>query len=189
VKGAVSGVWWNASLDCLDCPARQKFETAVERVGLDGWSDGELGWHGTKSLSAVEAICWDSWDTGRRSGQNFGPGEYFSRGTPSGLRYSEGYAGGDAGHLLIVAWIMSHDRGAAPKDPKRNGAGSGSGNGHIVCNNPRPGRQMYCIPVAVTAFGGGGQKPRFRVDAGGSLTTNPSGDIVPSPKSGVCSVL
>merc|ERR550539_28638 len=109
------------------------------------------------AMTAVRGICWNNWDPGRRSGQAFGPGEYFSRGTQAGLHYSEGYAGGDAGHLLIVAWIMSHEKGGAPRDTKRNGAGSGSGfmggpgSGHIVCSNPTSsGRTstgvMYCIP-------------------------------------------
>lgn len=194
VKGGVTGIWWNASLDCIDCPARQKFEQAADRVGLDDWADGEFGWHGTKSMAAVEAICWNSWDPQRRSGQAYGPGEYFSRGTRSGLRYSEGYAGGDAGHLLIVAWIMSHEKGAAPKDPKRNGACSGSlfhtPDGHIVCNSPVKTGEMYCLPVAVVSFGEGGRKPKLRVDAGGNLRAYPSGDVITKPpKSVACSVL
>lgn len=192
-KGYISGVWGNASLDCEECPARVSFERAVDRAGLDNWADGEFGWHGTSSMDAVQGICWTNWDPKRRSGQAFGPGEYFSRGTQDGLHYSEGYAGGDAGHLLIVGWIMSHDKGAAPKDPRKNGACGASSfftpSGHIVCNNPASGHEMYCIPAAVVAFGTGKSKPFFRIDSAGKLAPHPSGHIIPRRSSSICCVL
>lgn len=202
-KGKLSGLWFNESLKAEDCPARLAFEQAVEIGKPEGWSDGEFGWHGTKAVSFVEAICWLNWDTSRRSGQAFGPGEYFSRGTKAGLHYSEGYSGGDAGHLLIVAWIMSHTKGGAPKDPKKNGAGAGSGfmggpgSGHIVCCNPTTASRkttgvMYCLPVAVASFGIGGRKPRFRLNPDGELNSYPSGEIINKStiaKSSVCHIL
>jgi len=180
-KGNISGAWFNESMDSPTCPARISFERAAVKVGLADWDEGEFGWHGTKSLTDAQAICWGNWDTNRRSGQACGPGEYFSRGTPGGLHYSEGYAGGDAGHLLIVAWIMSHERGAAPTNPAANGACGGTIAQHIVCQNPvKPGSrestgEMYCFPVGVVAFGYGDKKPCFQLNAGGQLTSHPSG--------------
>jgi len=182
-KGKISGIWWNESLDCRECPARVAFEKAVEQAKLDDWSDGEFGWHGTKSMGAIQGICWNSWDTVRRSGQACGPGEYFSRGTKAGLHYSEGYAGGDAGHVLIIAWVMSHRKGAAPRDSKRNGACGGASTGHIVCCNPVQGAKkstgvMYCVPVAVVGFGVGGKKPTFKLSPQGDVSTHPSGVVI-----------
>merc|ERR1719492_356828 len=65
-KGGISGVYWNESLDCEACPARVSFEKAVEIAKLDDWSDGEFGWHGTRSMAVVRSICWSNWDPGRR---------------------------------------------------------------------------------------------------------------------------
>lgn len=139
------------------------FERAVAKASLDNWDDGEFGWHGTKSLAAVKDICWSNWDTRRRSGQAYGPGEYFSPGP--NLTYSQGYAGGDAGHLLVVAWIISAAKGACPTSASSR-AGSASG-GHIVCSNPVTAGnvstgEMYCVPIAVVAFGTATPKPEFR---------------------------
>jgi hypothetical protein len=181
-KGEISGLWFNESLNCFECPARTMFEAAVEKAGLEDWEDGEFGWHGTKSLSGLEAICWGNWDTQRRSGQACGPGEYFSRGTPAGPHYSEGYAGGDAGHLLVVAWIMSHEKGAAPNNPNANGA-CASSTQHIVCKNPVTSGNvstglMYCFPIGVVSFGFGGRKPKFKLDKSGRISRAPSGDRI-----------
>merc|ERR1712218_271832 len=93
--GQVAAVWLNESLTVPECPARVSFEKAVYKAKLHDWKHGEFGWHGTKSIQAVADICWTNWDPSRRSGQMFGPGEYFSRGTLAGLHYSEQYAGGD----------------------------------------------------------------------------------------------
>ena len=54
----------------------------------------------------------------------------------AGLNYSEGYAGGTAGNLLIIFWCIASELGAAPKDPGLNGAGIARTDGHIVINNP-----------------------------------------------------
>lgn len=168
-RGKVAAVWKNASFDCPGCPARISFERAARQVGLEDWDDGEFGWHGTKAIEFVKDICWNNWATHRRSGQACGPGEYFSRGTLNGLHYSEGYAGGTAGNLLIVAWIMAADRGAAPTNPAVNGAGAENATGHIVVQNPttdgkRSTGEMYCFPIAVVAFGNASPKPDFTVD-------------------------
>jgi len=161
-------VWLNTALSSQQCPAHLSFERAAQKVSLSSWEDGEFGWHGTKSVAAVQGICWEGWDTTKRSGQACGPGEYFSRGTPIGLEYSLTYAGGDAGHMLVVAWIVSSRLGAAPSSPKIHGACENSGAScHIVCNNPvGPERgstgEMYCIPLAVVAFGNADKKLSFR---------------------------
>jgi hypothetical protein len=167
-KGQIAAVWLNESLASPTCPARVGFERAIKLSKLNRWDDGEFGWHGTKSMSGLEAICWANWDTKRRSGQANGPGEYFSRGTPEGLHYSEGYAGGDVAHLLIVAWVISSSLGAAPNNPTVNGAGRPGARGHIVCNNPVLSRnqttgEMFCIPIAVVAFGKAEKKPTFQL--------------------------
>jgi len=168
-KGKVMEIWKNESMSCPECPARIAFLCAVEKAGLDSWDDGEFGWHGTKALTAVQGICWSNLDCGRRSGQCFGRGEYFSRGTQAGLNYSMAYAGGDSGHLMIIFWIMSHQLGAAPRDPGNNGACASSGQGHIVVDNPG-NHEMYCIPIGVVAFGSGIPKPMMTVSAqGGSV--------------------
>jgi len=165
MKGPVSVVYLNESLANPKCPARVSFERAVEKCKLTNWADGEFGWHGTKSMEGLQGICWSNWATTYRSGQACGPGEYFSRGTTPGLHYSEGYAGGDAANFLIVAYIISAKRGAAPRTVE---CGSGfGGTAHIVCNNPvKKGNVstgvMYCVPVAVVAFGKTDAKPRFR---------------------------
>lgn len=157
-KGAITKVLRNTSICCAACPARLSFEAAARRTGFESWSDGEFAWHGTKSLDDVLDICWNGWDPRLRTGQEFGAGEYFSRGTLEGLHYGESYAGGTAGHLLIVGWVMPYHRGGAPVYPENNGAGHPSANGHIVCNNQVPSgsepiHEKYCIPVAVVAFG------------------------------------
>jgi len=169
-KGAVAHIWINEGLIVPDCPARVSFERAIAAVNskrLTSWDVGEFGWHGTKSMDAIQGISWNSWDTKRRSGQACGPGEYFSRGTDAGLTYSQGYAGGGAGHVLIVAWIMPHDVGAAPTNPGANGSGSAGSTGHIVCRNPVGSNGdstgvMYCLPVLVVAFGASMPAPNVR---------------------------
>jgi hypothetical protein len=182
-KGPISGMWFNECMRCMDCPARQTFDKAANKVELTDWDEGEFGWHGTRSLDGLQAICWENWSPARRSGQACGPGEYFSRGTPQGLHYSEGYAGGDAGHLLVIAWIMSHEKGAKPQNPSANGACASTSAGHIVCNNPVDANrqstgEMYCFPVGVAAFGYGGRKPCFKLTSSGQISKHPSGVIV-----------
>merc|ERR1712139_43526 len=80
-----------------------------------------------------------------------------SRGTENGLHYSEQWAGGDATNLLIVSWVMAASLGAEPELPDTR-SGDPQATGHIVCRNPvADGNQstgeMYCVPVAVVAFG------------------------------------
>lgn len=160
-NGPIAAVWLNESLTNRECPARITFERAASTAKLTSWQDGEFGWHGTGSIKAIEGICWENFDTERRAGQVFGPGEYFSRGTEAGLHYSEMWSGGDAANMLIVSWIMSARLGATPDD-SNTCCGDAAATGHIVCKNPvealsegdnRSTGEMYCVPVAVVAFG------------------------------------
>lgn len=111
-RGPVTGFWVNECLSCPTCPSRVGFEKAVRTTQIKSWTEGEFAFHGTRSILGVRAICWGNLDTGRRSGQALGPGEYFTRG--QGMHISESYAGGDAANLMIVFWIIASKYGAAP---------------------------------------------------------------------------
>lgn len=177
-RGPVAAVWPNESLTHTDCTARQGFERAVTRLGVTTWDAGEFGWHGTRSTTAITSICWNNWDPSRRCGQAYGPGEYFSRGTVDGLHYSEGYAGGNAANLLVVAWVLSAEIAGRPQSEENYAVAqkrTPRSSGHIVCRNPSDKSEMYCLPVAVVAFGTGGNMPQFCMDAseGAALATMP----------------
>merc|ERR1711920_817653 len=58
MKGPVSAVYLNECLASPRCPARLSFERAVAKAKLTSWDDGEFGWHGTRSLAGLQAICW-----------------------------------------------------------------------------------------------------------------------------------
>ncbi len=102
--GHVSQVWTNQSLQRPECPARVSFLRGAGRVGLTSWSEGFFAWHGTKSRAAVADICWNNFKTNLRSGQSYGPGEYFCIGGV-GLGQSHA-ASGDARNLLVLTWII-----------------------------------------------------------------------------------
>merc|ERR1739845_335235 len=131
--GPIAAIWPNESLCKASCPARMSFEKAVSACRLGAWS-GDFGWHGTKSMEAIKGICWSNLDVARRSGQAYGPGEYFSKGTLGGLHYSETYAGGDAGNMLLAFWLIGQNSGAPYTSTEP----------HYVVNNPTSGGQMYC---------------------------------------------
>jgi len=95
----------------------------------------EIGFHGTKK-DAVPLILCDGFDPKRRSGQVYGPGEYFD----CNFGVSAGYTAGNGG--IIGTLIL--------KDPTRVSRHTYSGGHPIwVVNNPTDGSLSLCLPVFV----------------------------------------
>uniref|UniRef100_A0A6B2LAJ0 WWE domain-containing protein n=1 Tax=Arcella intermedia TaxID=1963864 RepID=A0A6B2LAJ0_9EUKA len=93
-----------------------------------------FAWHGT-STSAIVPICWNGFDPLRRSGQAYGPGEYFGV-NPS---ISHGYCRG--GSYMLVNIILN---GSFVKHVP---------NFCFVVNNPSDNSYSYCMPLLVIQFG------------------------------------
>jgi hypothetical protein len=126
-----SGFYPNPNLKNPNSLCRTKYEAAVRALSATSiTNDIQFAWHGTPQHQGLIGISSSSWDTGRRSGQAYGPGEYFS--LNDGI--SKGYTGSN-GFLIVCALLKK-----APYS---------SQSPHLVVNNPTSGSQMYCIPVGV----------------------------------------
>ncbi|KAJ9465522.1 Zinc finger CCCH domain-containing protein 8 [Diplonema papillatum] len=113
---------------------------------LDTPAHYTLGFHGTKSTDAICGIFESGFDPSRRSGQVYGPGEYFDIAT--GV-VSDQYSGSTA--CSIVALIVTKDR-KGNRLPAYSEA-SYSGNPIAVVNNDKasPPLHAFCMPCAVAS--------------------------------------
>jgi hypothetical protein len=117
------------------CPATQSFEKGVSALGCIDTSSAEFAWHGTKTLTAVQNICWNNLNPQLRAGQSCGPGEYFS----VDANVSAGYAS-STGYIILCLLL----KGA-------HNTTHGGGSVRVV-NSPTGGSTMYCVPVGVVDY-------------------------------------
>jgi len=101
-----------------------------------------FAWHGTAE-HAIAPICRDGWDPKRRSGQAYGPGEYFGW-TAS---VSRGYCRSDTRMILAVIIRGVHVHNVP-------------GFCYVV-NNPIDKTFAYCLPLLVVTFGSNKTPPKF----------------------------
>jgi hypothetical protein len=92
-----------------------------------------FAWHGT-AAGAIAPICNTGFDPSRRSGQAYGPGEYFGW-TAS---VSHGYCRGGTNMLVAVILKGSHVH-------ERSGF-------CYVVNNPKDWSFSYCLPLLVISY-------------------------------------
>lgn len=117
-----------------NCPSMQKFCSAVLLLGENVLSNGFCAWHGTNSEGGVIGICYDGFDPSRRSGQAYGPGEYFGQASTA----SHSYAGNS--NRMIVTFIL--------KVPQV----STQGNFCYIVNNPKDFKLSFNLPVIVLNY-------------------------------------
>jgi hypothetical protein len=113
--------------------------TSLGNLGTD-LSGGFFAWHGT-APKAVAPISDAGFDPKRRSGQVWGPGEYFGVNPKVSLTYCS------QGSYMIVAFLLN---GAHLKTVP--------GYCHVV-DNPVDWVSAYCLPVLVVVFKGPGADP------------------------------
>jgi len=127
--------WYNnPGLKNSACPSRTKYEGGVTATGFTDCSSVCFGWHGTKTNAAAVGISWDNLDPRKRSGQVYGPGEYFSLDSSTSASYAS------STEMLLVFAILD--------DPKVLNKCK-----HHVLNNPKSGNPMYCVPVGIITYG------------------------------------
>lgn len=136
----------NAGLKNKDCPARKKYEPAVKSMGWTDCTNVVFGWHATKTLDAARAICWESLDPGRRSGQAYGPGEYFS--------LDANYSGSWTSTEQMMVFALLDDRSEAKPHLKIKT--------HHVMNNPLSGTPLWCVPVGIITWGSNNSDPKMK---------------------------
>lgn len=90
-----------------------------------------FAYHGTKT-PAVEPICCGGWDIGRRSGQAYGRGEYFSKYFPTADMYAKG------GYIILSLLVKEKSKYVS--------TGAHLGEIYVVDNTPT---DTYCLPVAI----------------------------------------
>jgi hypothetical protein len=92
-------------------PSFQKYLSGALTMGDSDTvivNNGVFAWHGTQSDDAVVGICHHGFDPKRRSGQAYGPGEYFGQ----SAEVSHGYSGSTSRmlvcHLLRAPVLSTH---------------------------------------------------------------------------------
>uniref|UniRef100_A0A6B2L6K5 RING-type domain-containing protein n=1 Tax=Arcella intermedia TaxID=1963864 RepID=A0A6B2L6K5_9EUKA len=132
----IQHIYHNESLLDADCPAHIKFENGTKGLGIKDLTQSPqsyfFAWHGT-SFNAIAPICRGGLDPRYRSGQAYGPGEYF--GWNAGVSY--GYCRGGS-HMLVFVILNGPHVHAIP------------GFCYVV-NNPF-GDVAYCLPLLVVNF-------------------------------------
>jgi len=127
-----SGFFRNPYLKSPTNYCRVKYEAGVKAVSAsDIATDIQFAWHGTPSHQGLIGITKCNLKPSRRSGQAYGPGEYFSTSDTISNRYAD-----DGNGFLIVCALLKN----APYSSKSP---------HLVVNNPTDGNTMYCIPLGV----------------------------------------
>lgn len=117
-----------------NCPSMAKFCAAIQQMGEKVLDNGFYAWHGTGTENGVVGICHDGFDPSRRSGQVYGPGEYFGQ-APT---ISHSYAGNS--NRMIVTFILK-----VPQVFKQD-------NFCYVVNNPKDFSLSYNLPVMVLNY-------------------------------------
>ena len=120
-----------------NCSGLRKFMSGVRQLDLNLGSKTTyfFAWHGTRTKSNVLKICQMGFNPSLRSGQSYGPGEYFSL-SPT---ISRGYCG--ESNFIIVALIL---RGPWVKNIPLNS--------FCVVNNPVDFNLTYTLPILVVNF-------------------------------------
>jgi hypothetical protein len=109
--------------------------SSLNNNGVGDIDNGFYAWHGTGD-SGVVPICDSGFDPNRRSGQVYGPGEYF--GITSNT--SKGYARNSG--VLILCYIYN----GKPELIKTQGKFC------YVVNNPTCWSYSYCLPLMVFSY-------------------------------------
>ena len=89
-----------------------------------------LAFHGTPDRNNVLSIFHDGWDPSKRSGQNYGPGEYFATEINTPLQYAR-----QSGAVVIAILLPGTFQAAQ--------------NGYCVVNNPTDRSAAFCLPIGV----------------------------------------
>lgn len=118
----------------LGCPSIQKFYKALQKIGLTKIEKSFFGWHGTSTQQALVEICHNGFDPNRRSGQAYGPGEYFGQTSVVSHSYAR------SSSRMIVTLILN-----VPES-------SSHGNFCYVVNNPKNSDLAYNLPVLVVTY-------------------------------------
>jgi len=124
------------------CPSAVRFLNGLRSIG-GNLSNGTFAWHATPSEAGVTGISDEGFDPKRRSGQVFGPGEYFAKTNT----YSHGYAKGLG--RMFVAYVLKNP---APTTEEV----------HYVVNNPLDWGLSFCVPIAVVSYGKTTSSPTFK---------------------------
>ena len=104
---------------------------------------GLFGWHGTPTEEGLANICCGGWDTTKRSGQAYGPGEYFAVNSGVSMGYANRGTGKDR---LILVYILKGSWFTCRT--------------HYVVNNPLDHSCAYVLPVGVVCLNNA-QPPAF----------------------------
>lgn len=139
----------NLGLDDRNCPAKSKFEGGLKELKLQSSdiSKAEFAWHGTKSKEAVQGICWNGLDPGKRYGQRYGIGEYCS------IQAEESQPYAAATGYLIVFLLLDGPHKTAHEN-------------YRIVKNPIDGNPMFCLPVGVVDYNAD-EDPKLRQTASG----------------------
>lgn len=124
----------NPNIEVSETSIRKQFDRAVKSLSItDLAKNGFFAWHGTAETS-INPIISGGFDPNRRSGQVYGPGEYF--GTTAEV--SSGYCKND-NHMLVVFILNgSHVKHAE--------------NFCYVVQNPLDRSLTYCLPLLILNF-------------------------------------
>ena len=101
---------------------------------LDVVNDVTFAFHGTSHL---QDVCCDGWNVKLRSGQSFGPGEYFSKEKDESLKYAN--SGSHPKSLIVVAILTDK---ISPSQQ------------HVVVTNAQNNDEAYVLPLIVITFDG-----------------------------------
>ncbi|KAH3764489.1 pre-mrna splicing factor rna helicase [Pelomyxa schiedti] len=127
-----------------NCQALQKFLKMVPGGLVALPVSTFFAWHGSTETGIVQ-ICDEGWDTSKRTGQAYGPGEYF--GITSAI--SQGYC--KTGNFMLVALVIQGSWVSRIRDFC------------YVVNNPTGADTgSYCLPLSVVVFGVNKQ-PTFKL--------------------------
>eukprot|EP00767_Chilomastix_cuspidata_P004986 gnl/Chilomastix_cuspidata/5171.p1 GENE.gnl/Chilomastix_cuspidata/5171~~gnl/Chilomastix_cuspidata/5171.p1 ORF type:complete len:2662 (-),score=815.92 gnl/Chilomastix_cuspidata/5171:472-8457(-) len=128
------------------CPAMQRFCAAINSLNKPFEElDTMFTWHGTQE-SAIAPICHQGFDPSFRSGQAYGPGEYFGQSAGVSLGYCRNST------RMIVAMII------------RTSRFSEHSSFCYVVDNPSDFSMSFACPVCVVTFQNGNvldQPPEF----------------------------
>eukprot|EP01032_Pedospumella_encystans_P008904 gene8904-10522_t len=119
-------------------PSFQKYLAGATSLGDPDTvmtNNGLFAWHGTKNDASIVSICHNGFNPERRSGQAYGPGEYFG----CSADISHGYA--DKTARMLVCHLLR-----SPVLATRE-------NFCYIVNNPLESTQMFCVAVLVVTYG------------------------------------
>eukprot|EP00615_Pteridomonas_danica_P010959 CAMPEP_0114329728 /NCGR_PEP_ID=MMETSP0101-20121206/1258_1 /TAXON_ID=38822 ORGANISM="Pteridomonas danica, Strain PT" /NCGR_SAMPLE_ID=MMETSP0101 /ASSEMBLY_ACC=CAM_ASM_000211 /LENGTH=361 /DNA_ID=CAMNT_0001459463 /DNA_START=113 /DNA_END=1198 /DNA_ORIENTATION=+ len=125
------------------CESLLKFKNSIGKKGAN-LNDGVFAWHGTAE-AAIQPICDNGFDPKRRSGQAYGPGEYFGINATTS---ASGYAKGSK--RLILCYLLKTSDFSRHSDYC------------YVVNNPVDSSYSFCIPLMVFGYDTENTLPDFK---------------------------